>query len=82
MGGREQAAEDRGDEGGEEEEEGIKVRSNYHWLSLIFVSSSVLSRYFGESIEMTQIFPMEKPDILGLNQLYNCFSIVVPPFDW
>lgn len=33
MGGREQAEEGRRDEG-VEEEEGIKVGSNYHWLGL------------------------------------------------
>lgn len=42
MGGREQAEEGRRDEG-VEEEEGIKVGSNYHWLGLTIHSCQAFS---------------------------------------
>lgn len=59
MGGGEQAEEGCVDEGGEEEEEeegGIKVCSNYRWLSLIFFCSNLMQDFPQERREESSLY--------------------------
>lgn len=77
MGGREQAAEDCEDEGGEEEEEeDIKVGSKQSIdLSLFVLPRTPIIQDFPQ-----RVFLERKKDFLSKS--HNCFPVIFLPFNW